>query len=94
MDKFIGFDIDHKHPPACAVQPGQPHQLVRGPGSRLRRRQDKESHRAGVVPWFECLPGDRTKTLLGRARCSISRPQPALLRLAIPISSVRFGVRI
>ena len=24
MDKFIGFDIDHKHTVACVVQAGQP----------------------------------------------------------------------
>ena len=24
MDKFIGFDIDHKHRVACVVQAGQP----------------------------------------------------------------------
>ncbi len=24
MDKFIGFDIDHKHTVACVVQGGQP----------------------------------------------------------------------
>ena len=24
MDKFIGFDIDHKHTLACVVQAGQP----------------------------------------------------------------------
>ena len=24
MDKFIGFDMDHKHTMACVVQAGQP----------------------------------------------------------------------
>ncbi len=29
MDKFIGFDIDHKHTVACGVHAGQPERYGR-----------------------------------------------------------------
>ncbi len=31
MDKFIRFDIDHKHTPACLVQADQPDRYLRLP---------------------------------------------------------------
>ena len=38
MDKFIGFDVDHKHTQACVIQAGQSHRYEevanrRGPTS-------------------------------------------------------------
>ncbi len=56
MDKFIGFDIDHKHTVACVVQAGHPDRYrtlrtevgelrewlktERGPGDRLHLMLD------------------------------------------------------
>ena len=49
MDKFIGFDIDHKHTVACVVQAGQPdhYRKLRNDTSKpkqLRSEQDHEAH--------------------------------------------------
>ena len=34
MDKFIGFDVDHKHTLACVTQAGRPNRRLGVPGGR------------------------------------------------------------
>ena len=50
MDKFIGFDIDHKHTVACVVQAGQPD-----------RYRTLRTDVGGLREWLktEREPGDR-----------------------------------
>ncbi len=49
MDKCIGFDIDHKHTPACVVQAGQ-----------LGRYRNLRAEVAQLREWLKMQRGEKT----------------------------------